>query len=72
MRYTIFAVIMVAALNCAFAQTPDEIQGKLEAIREVESDSARLEAYDGYVDELVEARTSDDAAAANDTGDWTV
>lgn len=72
MRWTIATIIMVIAIQGVIAQVPAEIQDELEAIRQLESDSDRLEAYDEYVDELVETQAAAETAARTDTGDWTV
>lgn len=72
MRFTIATIIMIAAIHGVAAQTAEETQNELEAIRQVESDDERLEAYDEYVDDLLADRAAAEAAAGTDTGHWEV
>lgn len=77
MRSAIITIIMIVAaqglaVQGIAAQTREEVQNELEAIRQVESDSERLEAYDEFVDELMEAAAATETEARTDTGDWTV
>lgn len=72
MRFAIVTIIMFTAMHGIAAQTAEETQKELEAIRQVESDDDRLDAYDGYVDDLLDERAAAEAAADTDAGDWEV
>jgi type VI secretion system protein VasI len=72
MRLTITTLIAFSAIHALTAQTAPEMQDRLEGIREIGSESDRLNAYDTYVDEVLAERSMAETGDQPETGNWNV
>ncbi len=70
MRNIIITMLGIFLIHGVVAQSDDEIAEELGMIRQVQSDTERLDAYDSFVDQLQEERVEANASTDADTGDW--